>query len=80
MSPRSKNDLTGCKNRIQSTLSKWRETTAEIQESWSDATAKDFYEQRLGEVEPTSIRTMACLQEAIDLVQLFEKRTLDPKT
>jgi len=77
MSPRSRNDLTGCKSRLHSTLGKWRETTALVEESWNDATAQDFYQRQLGEVEPIMTRTISILQEAIDLVQSIEKRVVD---
>ena len=77
MSPRSRNDLNGCKSRLHSTLGQWRETTALVEESWNDTTAQEFYQQQLGEVEPIMTRMIAILQEAIDKVQSFEKRVVD---
>ena len=78
MSTRCRNDLLGCGSRLQSTLSKWRETTLAIQEPWNDETAKDFYAHSLGDVEPIMMRLIASLQEAVTLVQSIEKKVLDP--
>ena len=78
MSMRCRNDLIGCSSRMQSTLSHWRETASVIEELWKDETAKNFYVQSLGEVEPVMIRMIASLQEAMDLVRTIEKKVIDP--
>jgi len=77
MDTRCRNDLTGCRSRLQSTLSKWKETSDTIAETWNDETAKTFYSQSLGEVEPILNRMMASLLEASDLVHKMEKSVLD---
>ncbi|MEQ1828588.1 MAG: hypothetical protein ABL921_21685 [Pirellula sp.] len=78
MSTRSRNDLIGCSGRMRSTLSKWRETSAIVEESWNDSTAKGFYHQSLGTVEPVFNRMMASLQDAAELVRSIEKKVADP--
>ncbi len=65
---------------MQSTLSRWNETTSAIQELWNDETAKNFYVQSLGDVEPVMTRMIASLQEAVDLVRTIEKKVTDPDT
>ncbi len=77
MDTRCRNDLVGCRSRLQSTLSKWGETTAIIEETWNDETAKSFYTQSVGEVEPVLKRMMATLLEAADLVHKMEKMVVD---
>ena len=77
MDTRCRNDLVGCRSRLQSTLSKWGETTAIIEETWNDETAKTFYTQSLGEVEPVLKRMMSSLLEAADLVHKMEKMVVD---
>jgi uncharacterized protein YukE len=74
---RCRNDLIGCSSRLQSTLSKFRENLDEIQESWNDATAKEYYVQSLGDVEPVASRMIASLQEAVELVRTIEKKLVD---
>ena len=77
MNTRCRNDLVGCRSRLQSTLSKWRESTDIIEETWNDETAKTFYTQSLGDVEPVFKRMMASLLEAADLVHKIEKMVVD---
>lgn len=77
MSTRCRNDLIGCSSRLQSTLSKWRESTALAEESWNDETARTFYTHSLGEVEPVISRMITSLQEAVDLVRTLEKKLYD---
>jgi hypothetical protein len=59
-------------------LTKWRETTDIIDESWNDDTAKTFHAQNLGEVETVLARVIAALQEAVDTVRAIEKKVGDP--
>ena len=80
MSTRCRNDLIGSSSRMQSTLSRWIETTSAIEELWNDETAKNFYVQSLGEVGPVMTRMIASLQEAVDLVRTIEKKVTDPDT
>lgn len=80
MSTRCRNDLVGSSSRMQSTLSRWNDTTSGIQELWNDETAKNFYVQSLGDVEPVMTRMIASLQEAVDLVRTIEKKVTDPDT
>ena len=77
MNTRCRNDLVGCRSRLQSTLSKWRESTAIIEETWNDETAKNFYMQSLNDVEPVIKRMMASLLEAAELVHKIEKMVVD---
>ena len=77
MDTRCRNDLVGCRSRLQSTLSKWRESTDTIEETWNDETAKNFFTQSLGEVEPVIKRMMASLFEAAEMVHKLEKLVLD---
>lgn len=77
MDIRCRNDLVGCRSRLQSSLSKWRESTDIIEETWNDETAKSFTTQNLGDVEPVIKRMMASLLEAADVVYKMEKRVLD---
>lgn len=77
MDIRCRNDLVGCRSRLQSSLSKWRESTDIIEETWNDETAKSFMTQNLGDVEPVIKRMMASLLEAADVVYKMEKMVLD---
>lgn len=77
MDTRCRNDLVGCRSRLQSTLSKWRESTDTIEETWNDETAKNFFTQSLGDVEPVIKRMMASLLEAAEMVHKLEKMVLD---
>ena len=77
MDTRCRNDLVGCRSRLQSTLSKWRESTDTIEETWNDETAKNFFTQSLGDVEPVIKRMMASLLEAAEMVHKLEKLVLD---
>jgi hypothetical protein len=77
MDTKCRNDLVGCRSRLQSTLSKWGESTSIIEESWNDETAKTFYTQSLGDVEPIFKRMMTSLLEAADLVHKIEKMVVD---
>lgn len=77
MNIQCRNDLVGCRSRLQSTLSQWRESTDIIEETWNDETAKSFMTQNLGDVEPVIKRMMASLLEAADVVHKMEKRVLD---
>lgn len=77
MSTRCRNDIFGCKSRLQSTLTKWRESLAAVEEAWRDETAIKFYNESIGEVDPSISRMMASLQEAGDLVRMLEKRVAD---
>jgi uncharacterized protein YukE len=77
MSTRCRNDLIGCRSRLQSTLSKWNELTAEVRESWKDSTADEFFRTNLNDIEPTLMRMMVALQEAADLVSQMEKKVAD---
>lgn len=77
MNTKCRNDLVGCRSRLQSTLSKWGESTSTIEESWNDETAKSFYTQSLGDVEPIFKRMMTSLLEAADLVHKIEKMVVD---
>jgi len=77
MDTKCRNDLVGCRSRLQSTLSKWGESTNIIEESWNDETARSFYVQSLGDVEPVFKRMMASLLEAADLVHKIEKMVVD---
>ena len=77
MDTRCRNDLVGCRSRLQSTLSRWRESTDSIEETWNDETAKSFYTQSLGDVEPVIKRMMASLLEAADVVHKMEKMVVD---
>ncbi len=77
MDIRCRNDLVGCRSRLQSSLSKWRESTDIIEETWNDETAKSFTTQNLGDVEPVIKRMMASLLEAADVVYKMEKMVLD---
>ena len=77
MDTKCRNDLVGCRSRLQSTLSKWGESTSVIEESWNDETAKTFYTQSLGDVEPIFKRMMTSLLEAADLVHKIEKMVVD---
>ena len=77
MDTKCRNDLVGCRSRLQSTLSKWGESTSVIEESWNDETAKTFYTQSLGDVEPIFKRMMTTLLEAADLVHKIEKMVVD---
>ncbi len=77
MDTRCRNDLVGCRSRLQSTLSRWRESTDTIEETWNDETAKNFFTQSLGDVEPVIKRMMASLLEAAEMVHKLEKMVLD---
>ena len=77
MDTKCRNDLVGCRSRLQSTLSKWGESTSVIEESWNDETAKTFYTQSLGDVEPIFKRMMTSLLEAADLVHKIEMMVVD---
>jgi len=77
MDTKCRNDLVGCRSRLQSTLSKWGESTNIIEESWNDETARSFYVQSLGDVEPVFKRMMESLLEAADLVHKIEKMVVD---
>ena len=77
MDTRCRNDLVGCRSRLQSTLSQWGETTDIIEELWSDKTAKSYFTQYLGDVEPVVKRMMASLLEAADMVHKMEKMVAD---
>ncbi len=77
MDTRCRNDLVGCRSRLQSTLSKWRESTDTIEETWNDETAKNFFTQSLGDVEPVIKRMMASLLEAAEMVHKLEKMVVD---
>ncbi len=77
MNTKCRNDLVGCRSRLQSTLSKWGESRSTIEESWNDETAKSFYNQSLGDVEPIFKRMMTSLLEAADLVHKIEKMVVD---
>lgn len=77
MDTRCHNDLVGCRSRLQSTLSKWRESTDIIEETWNDEAAKSFTTQSLGDVEPVIKRMMASLLEAADVVHKLEKMVRD---
>jgi hypothetical protein len=77
MDTRCRNDLVGCRSRMQSTLSKWSETLATAEEAWNDETAKTFYSQSLGDVEPILKHMMVSLLESADLVQKMEKMMVD---
>jgi len=78
MDTRCRNDLVGCRSRLQSTLSKWGETIAIVEEAWNDETAKGFYLQSIGDVEPVIKRMMSSLIEGADLVHKMEKMLFDP--
>jgi len=78
MNTRCRNDLVGCRSRLQSTLSKWGEATAIVEESWNDETAKTFQTQNLGDVDPVVKRMMNSLLDAVDLVHKMEKLVADP--
>ena len=78
MNTRCRNDLVGCRSRLQSTLSKWGEVTATVEESWNDDTAKSFQSQSLGDVEPVLKKMMNSLLDAVDIVHKMEKMVLDP--
>ena len=77
MDTRCRNDLVGCRSRLQSTLSQWGETTDIIEELWNDETAKSYSTQYLGDVEPVVKRMMASLLEAADMVHKMEKMLAD---
>ena len=77
MNTKCRNDLVGCRSRLQSTLSKWGEWTSIVEETWSDETAKGFFNQSLGDVEPVFKRMMTSLLEAADLVHKMEKMVVD---
>ncbi len=77
MNTRCRNDLVGCRSRLQSTLSKWGESSAIVEESWNDATAKTFQSQNLSDIEPIFKRMMNALLDATDLVQKMEKLVVD---
>ena len=77
MDTRCRNDLVGCRSRLQSTLSRWRESTDTIEETWNDETAKNFFTQSLGDVEPVIKRMMASLLEAAEMVHKLEKMVVD---
>ena len=53
------------------------ETTDIIEELWSDKTAKSYFTQYLGDVEPVVKRMMASLLEAADMVHKMEKMVAD---
>ncbi len=78
MNTRCRNDLVGCRSRLQSTLSKWGEVTAIVEESWNDDTAKTFQSQCLSDVEPVLKRMMNSLLDAVDMVNKMEKMVVDP--
>ncbi len=78
MNTRCRNDLVGCRSRLQSTLSKWGEVTATVEESWNDDTAKTFQSQSLSDIEPVLRRMMNSLLDAADLVNKMEKMVADP--
>jgi uncharacterized protein YukE len=77
MSTRCKNDLVGCKSRLQSQLNAWREALATVSESWNDATAQKFMHDNVSESEGTFLRMIHALQEASELVRSIEKRVAD---
>jgi uncharacterized protein YukE len=77
MSTRCKNDLVGCKSRLQSQLNAWREALETVTESWNDATAQKFMHDNLSESEATLLRMINALQEASELVRSIEKRVVD---
>ena len=77
MFTRCRNDLIGCSSRLQSTLSKWRESVALIEESWNDETARDYQSNSLGDVESVLTRMITSLQEASELVRTLEKKLRD---
>jgi hypothetical protein len=77
MNTRCRNDLIGCKGRLQSDLNGWREAVATVTESWNDATAQKYMQDNLSEVEGTLLRMIGALQEASDLARSFEKRVAD---
>ncbi len=78
MKTRCRNDLVGCRSRLQSNLSKWGEATAIVEESWGDETAKSFQSQYLSDVEPVLKRMMSSLLDAVDMVHKMEKLVEDP--
>ncbi len=77
MNTRCRNDLVGCRSRLQSTLSKWAESSAIVEESWNDETAKSFQSQSLSDIEPILKRMMNALLDAADLVHKMEKLVVD---
>jgi hypothetical protein len=77
MSTRCRNDLVGCKARITSSLNAYRESLLAVQEIWNDATARSLYTENLAGVEETFSRTIAALQDAIDMVRSFERSIED---
>ncbi|MCU0706916.1 MAG: hypothetical protein MUF23_01350 [Pirellula sp.] len=77
MSTRCRHDLVGCKGRITSCLNTWRESLAQVQEIWNDATARAYYAEHFSETEETMLRMIASLQEAADMVRSFEKQVSD---
>jgi signal transduction histidine kinase len=78
MSTRCRQDLTGCKSRLQSSLNFYREAIHAVEEVWKDETAQHFFQQSLSETEGTIGRMMTRLQEASELVRSFEKKMVDP--
>ena len=78
MSTRCRNDLIGCRSRLQSTVTKWNEAAAEVRESWKDSTAEQFFSENFSQVESIAMRTVVALQEAADLVSQMEKKVVDP--
>lgn len=79
MSTRCRNDLIGCKSRLQSQLNAWREAVATVEESWNDATAQKYMNDHVSSVEGTLLRMIGALQEASELARDIEKRVVDPE-
>lgn len=77
MSPRCRQDLVGCTNNLKNLLHRWNEAVAQVEESWSDQTAKKFQEENLSTVSDCFGRLIAGLQEATDLVHTLEKQLRD---
>ncbi len=77
MSTRCRNDLVGCKSRVQSELTHWREAVADVEEVWNDATAQAFQRDHFSEAQGTLMRMIQALQEASDLVHSLERRLAD---
>ena len=63
---------------MQSTLNRWHESLATIEESWNDETAKNFHSQSLGEIEGVYKRMMVSLNDATEFVGKMEKLVRDP--
>ncbi len=79
MSLRCRQDLIGCKGRLQSSLNSWREAIAAVEEVWKDETAARFFNDNLIDTDGMITRMMVALQEGTDLLRSIERKVAEPE-